>query len=357
MNQRLDTLRGKLEELNIDGFLLTYSRSLRYVTGFSGSNGCALVSPEEAVFITDFRYKTQAQEQVPDFERRMAKEELFKDLATLAWFGEKRRLGFESTRVTVEQMRQLNELIPTVELVPIKELIERMGVVKDEEEIENIRRAVKITDDVYDEILKVIKPGLREVELAAELEYRMRLHGSEKMAFDAIVVSGSRSALPHGTPGEKKIEVGDLVTMDYGARVNGYCSDFTRTVVVGRADNGQRELYRITLLALEAGEKTARPGLLGSEVDAVARGIISDAGHEDHFGHGLGHGLGLEIHEDPRLSTRGNIRLKPGMVVTVEPGIYVPDLGGVRIEDVVVIREDGCEVLTQSSKELIELEV
>jgi len=355
VNDRIQALMDRFSEHNIDGMLLTYGRSLRHITGYSGSNGCALVAPEARVFITDFRYKTQAEEQVPDFQRRMAKAELFKELATVEWFSEHHRLGIESTHLSVEQLHQLKELLPKIELVPVKELPEAVGLIKDESEIENIRRAVAISDAVYEEILDLIKPGLREVELAAEIEYRMRLSGSERVAFDAIVVSGERSALPHGEPGKKKIETGDLVTMDYGARVNGYCSDFTRTVVVGKANEEQRRIYEITLQAQQAAEKAAAPGKTGKQVDAVAREIIAGAGHGEHFGHGLGHGLGLEIHEGPRLSPKSTTILEPGMITSIEPGIYVPGFGGVRIEDVVVIREDGCEVLTQARRDLIEV--
>ena len=356
MNDRLKTLMGSFPKHDIDGLLLTYGRSLRHITGYSGSNGCALVAPEALVFITDFRYRIQAEEQVLDFERRIAEAELFKELATVPWFSQKHRLGIESTHLTVEQLSRLKELLPKTELVPVKELPEAVGVIKDETEIESIRRAVAISDAVYEEILPLIKPGLSEVELAAEIEYRMRRHGSERVAFDAIVVSGKRSALPHGEPGRKKIEAGDLVTMDYGARVNGYCSDFTRTVVVGKADEQQRRIYEITLRAQQAAEESAAAGQTGREVDAVARDIIAGSGHGDHFGHGLGHGLGLDIHEAPKLSPKSTITLEPGMVATVEPGIYIPGFGGVRIEDVVVIREKGCEVLTQARKDLIEIE-
>jgi len=355
VNRRIQALIDRFAEHTIDGMLLTYGRSLRHITGYSGSNGCALVAPDALVFITDFRYKTQAEEQVPDFERRMAKAELFKELATVDWVSQKHRLGVESTRLSVEQLQQLEELLPAIELVPVKELPEAVGLIKDQEEIENIRRAVAISDGVYEEIMPLIKPGLREVELAAEIEYRMRLRGSERVAFDAIVVSGERSALPHGEPGKKKIEAGDLVTMDYGARVNGYCSDFTRTVVVGKATREQRRIYEVTLRAQQAAEEAAGPGKTGKEVDAVAREIITEAGHGDHFGHGLGHGLGLEVHEGPRLSPKSATVLEPGMITTVEPGIYVPGFGGVRIEDVVVIRDKGCEVLTQARRDLIEL--
>jgi len=355
VNDRLKTLMDRFRKHGIDGLLLTYGRSLRHLTGYSGSNGCTLVAPGALVFITDFRYKTQAEEQVVDFERRIAEAELFKELATVPWCSRKHRLGFESTHLTVEQLSRLKELLPEIELVPVKELPESIGEVKDDVEIGHIRRAVDICDAVYEEILPLIKPGLREVELAAEIEYRMRRHGSERVAFDAIVVSGERSALPHGEPGSRQIRSGDLVTMDYGARVNGYCSDFTRTVVVGKAGEQQRRIYEITLQAQQAAEEAAEAGKTGREIDAVARNIIAGAGHGDHFGHGLGHGLGLDIHEAPKLSPKSAITLEPGMVATVEPGIYIPGFGGVRIEDVVVIREKGCEVLTQARKDLIEL--
>jgi len=356
VSHRLARLREQFGEHKIDGFLLIAPRSLRYIAGFSGSNGCALVAEDEAVFITDFRYKLQAQEQVKGFEQRMAKDELFKDLAELDWFGKKRRLGLESTHVSLQQIQQLKELLPNTELVPVKELVEEIGLVKEEGEIENIRRAVAISDGVFGEILDLLRPGMKEVEICAEIEYRMRMAGSEKVAFDAIVVSGERSALPHGQPTEKRLQKGDLVTMDYGARVGGYCSDFTRTVVLGQANGRQRDIYEVCLQAQEKAEEAARAGMLASELDSVARQIIAASGYGDNFGHGLGHGLGLEVHEGPRLSPKGQVRLQPGMVVTIEPGIYLPEVGGVRIEDVVVIREDGCEVLTQAGKELIELE-
>ena len=355
MKNRLVRLREQLDGHEIHGFLLTAPRSLRYITGFSGSNGCALVSRDEAIFITDFRYKTQAEEEVQGFVHRMAKEELFKDLAKVKWFGKKRRLGFESSHVSVEQLQQLSELLPKTELVPIKELVEQISIVKDEREIENIRQAVQISDAVFEEVIELLQPGIREVEVCAELEYRMRKEGSERLAFDAIVVSGERSALPHGQPTDKRLHKGELVTMDYGARVGGYCSDFTRTVVLGKANGRQRDIYQICLRAQQAAEEAARAGMMASELDGVARQIIVDAGYGDHFGHGLGHGLGLEVHEGPRLSPKGKMRLDAGMVVTIEPGIYLPQVGGVRIEDVVVIREDGCEVLTQARKDLVEL--
>jgi Xaa-Pro aminopeptidase len=357
VKERLERLIKQFDKHDIDGMLLTYGRSLRYVTGYSGSNGCALVTPDERHFITDFRYKSQAREQVKGFEQYIAREELFKDLVPLKWFQKKRRLGYESTHVTVQQMLQLKELLPDTELVPVKELVEQISTVKDEGEIDLIRQAVAITDQVYEQILPAIRPGIREVELAAEIEYRMRRQGSERVAFDAIVVSGERSALPHGEPGDRVLQEGDLVTMDYGARVGGYCSDFTRTVVLGKATEKQREIHAVTFRAQEAAEEAASAGKTGIEVDAVARGIIADAGYGDFFGHGLGHGLGLDIHEPPKLSPKSQTVLEPGMMVTVEPGIYLPDIGGVRIEDVVVIREDGCEILTKARKDLVELEV
>jgi Xaa-Pro aminopeptidase len=355
MKDRLARLREQLGKHKIKGFLLTAPRSLRYITGFSGSNGCALVTADEAIFITDFRYKTQAADEVQGFEHITAKGELFKDLAGLKWFGRKRRLGFESTHINVEQLQQLTELLSKTQLIPVKELVEQISLVKEQGEVDNIRRAVEISDSVFDETLKLLQPGISEVEVCAELEYRMRRGGSERLAFDAIVVSGERSALPHGQPSDKRLVEGDLVTMDFGARVGGYCSDFTRTVVLGKANEQQREIYQVCLRAQEAAEEAAKAGMLALELDGVARQIIADAGHGDHFGHGLGHGLGLEIHEEPRLSPKGKMRLQAGMVVTIEPGIYIPKMGGVRIEDVVVIREDGCEVLTRAGKELIEL--
>lgn len=355
MKDRLLKLREQFSGHKIDGLLLTSPRSLRYLTGFSGSNGCALVGKDEAAFITDFRYKLQAEDQVKGFQRRLAKDELFKELASLKWFDGKRRLGFESTHISVQQEQQLKELLPQADLVPVKELVEEISTVKEEGEIDKIRQAVQLTDAVFSEILDLLRPGIREVEVSAELEYRMRRRGSERLPFDAIVVSGARSALPHGEPSEKRLQKGDFVTMDFGARVGGYASDFTRTVVLGKADERQREIYQVCLRAQAEAKAAAKAGMLASELDGVARRVIADAGYGDCFGHGLGHGLGLEVHEAPRLSPKAQGCLDAGMVTTIEPGIYLPQVGGVRIEDVVVIREDGCEVLTQATGELLEL--
>jgi len=241
-----------------------------------------------------------------------------------------------------------------VELKSTTGLVKKIRMIKDEAEIDKIREAVRITDVAFNHIRDYIKVGSIERDIALELEFFMKKEGASKNAFDFIVASGKRSALPHGVASTKQLEEGDFLTMDFGTVYQGYHSDMTRTVVVGKQpDKKQEEIYQTVLKAQQKATEVVKAGVKGSEVDKVARDIITKAGYGDYFGHGLGHSLGLEIHENPRLSPRDDTKLESGMVVTVEPGIYLPDWSGVRIEDTVVVREDGCEVLTSSPKELL----
>ncbi|HEX9060036.1 MAG TPA: M24 family metallopeptidase, partial [Clostridia bacterium] len=237
--------------------------------------------------------------------------------------------------------------------VPLEGLIEKLRIKKDDSEIKKIKDAVKVADDTFSHVLKLIKPGVAEIEIAAEIEYYMKKNGAKGPSFETIVASGKRAALPHGVASEKKLEIGDAVTMDYGAIYGEYCSDMTRTVFLGKPADELLKIYRIVLDAQLKAIEGAIAGVSGKDIDAIARGHIETNGYGNCFGHGLGHGVGLEIHEEPRLSPMGNLIMKDGMVVTVEPGIYVTGLGGVRIEDMIVINGEKPEILTSSTKELI----
>ena len=261
-------------------------------------------------------------------------------------------MGFESTHVTMDQYQQWSVACEGIELVPTKGLVEELRVIKDEEELALIRRAVELSDAAFTHVAQWLKPGVTETAVAWELEAFMRTHGADDIAFPVIVGSGPNGALPHAHPGDREIREGEPIVMDLGARVGGYCSDLTRTLCLGEPDDMLRSIHGLVQEAQEAAEQAMRQGLKGSTVDAIARNLIEAAGHGEHFGHGLGHGLGLAVHESPRASKTSQDMLQAGMVITVEPGIYVEGWGGVRIEDLIVVREQGIEILTTAAKGL-----
>lgn len=352
MIKRLAALRSFLAEQDVAAVIVAKPENRRYFSGFTGSAGVLLVSRQAAKLVTDFRYVEQAARQAPDFAVVRHGTDLYETLAAeIAAVGQG-KVGFESDFATWDAYRRLAEFAG--DLAPLH--LDKLRMVKDDGELAALRRAVRIADDAFSHILSYLRPGTSEQEVALELEYFMRRQGAEKIAFDLIVASGTRSALPHGRASAKAIAAGDFVTMDFGAVYEGYHSDITRTVVVGKASPRQREIYEVVRAAQAAGVAAVAAGRLGREVDAVARKLIADAGYDEYFGHGLGHGVGLVIHEEPRLSPTGDVTLAAGMTVTVEPGIYIPDWGGVRIEDTVVVTAAGAEVLTASGKELIELD-
>jgi len=353
MTPRLERVRARLSEEGLDALVLLNAENRRYVTGFTGSAGIAVVLPERSHLIVDFRYVEQAREEAPEFSP-VRVSNLLEGLAAFLREAGARRVGFEAETVTVAQLRRLQELAADVELVPLQGL-DRMRWRKDPQEIACISRAAQIAAAAFVEILPLVRPGVVERDLALELEYRMRRHGADGAAFDAIVASGPRSALPHGRASGRAIGPSDLVTVDWGAVVQGYHSDSTRTLVVGRASGEQRQLYRLVREAQEAALAGLRPGMTGREADALARQRIAAAGYGDHFGHGLGHGVGLAVHEGPTLSPREEAVLEPEVVVTVEPGVYLPGWGGVRVEDLVVLREGGAEVFPGAPQELLEV--
>jgi Xaa-Pro aminopeptidase len=351
---RPDRIAARLAERELDLLLVTDLVNLRYLTGFTGSNGMAVVGPELRRFITDFRYVEQAASEVPDFDRERGPQDFITALSD-GWPGAGRlRLGFDDQHVSVKTHARLRSILPDrVELVPAGGVVEAERAVKDGDEIARIRAAAALCDEVYEWVRSRGIVGRTEREVAFALEHEMRLRGATDPSFPSIVASGPRGALPHASPGDDAIKRGTLVTFDLGVRLDGYCSDCTRTWATGELPDDLAEAYDLVLRAQIAALDAVRPGPEGREVDAVARDMITEAGHGEHFGHGLGHGVGMEVHEAPRLSRTGADPLAPGNVVTVEPGVYLPGRGGVRIEDLVVVTEAGRDVLTGTSKELL----
>ena len=350
MQTRIKKVYELMDKEGLEALLIDSPENRQYLTGFTGTAGRVLFTGKGAYFITDFRYVEQAKEQTEGYEIVEISSNFEQGLNELLQKDGVKMLGFESRAISHEQFLRYVEVLE-VELQRTTDLIEGLRVIKEQEEIEKIRKAVEITDAAFAHILDFIKPGVTEREIALELEFYQKRMGGEKNAFDFIVASGQRSALPHGVASEKVIEKGDFVTLDFGVFYQGYCSDLTRTVVVGEPDEKQREVYELVLKAQLAVIENVKAGMSCKEVDEIARGIIGDAGYRENFGHGLGHGIGLEIHEGPRVSFTSETILQTGMVVTNEPGIYIPGWGGV--EDDLLITEEGCEVLNKAPKELI----
>ena len=350
---RTDRLVGLLDERELDCLLVTNLVNVRYLTGFTGTNGACIVSRDERLFLTDFRYVEQASSQVQGYERVKAGTDMAGDLA-----GRLRgRAGFEDAHVTVELHRKLGEkLADGVELVPAGRLVEGLREVKDGVELAAIRAAAAIANEAYEELRDRGLAGRTEHEVALTLTRSLEDRGAEGPSFPAIVAAGAHGALAHATPRDVEIPRGTLVVIDMGAQVDGYCSDCTRTLATGPLEDEAFEIYELVRRAQEESLRSVREGESYRAVDAVARDIIEAAGHGDHFGHGVGHGVGLEVHEAPRLAKTSEGELRAGNVVTVEPGVYLPGELGVRIEDLVVVTDGEPEVLTAFSKELVTIE-
>lgn len=337
----------------VDGVILTSPHALRYFTGFCGGEGLALIAPQRRCLFVDSRYTVAALQEAIDFEviEFSAGQ---RDLLLKERTDKMHVIGYEDRFLTVAEFHHLKESCLNIqEWVGLSQALEQLCMVKTEEELRCLRMAEQIAVDAFQAVLQQIKAGVSEIEIAAELEYQMRKRGSEGTAFETIVVSGANSSMPHGKPSEKKLAVGDFVTMDFGCVYQGYCSDMTRTVAIGSVTEEQRRIYETVKNAQECGLNAIRAGVCAKEADAAARKVIDTAGYGNYFGHSLGHGVGLLIHEMPNLSPKSETILQPGMIVTCEPGIYIPDLGGVRIEDMVCVTEDGIENFTQLSKDLL----
>jgi Xaa-Pro aminopeptidase len=351
--EKLEKLREMFSGLGIDGMIITSPSNRRYMTNFTGTAGITIISESRSLFFTDSRYIDQAKEQAFNYEVILYKR-TFSELTDYIKSMGIQKLGFEKDYATYSQFKELSEVVPA-ELVPVGGAIEKLRAVKTDEEISYLKTAAEIADKAFSQIVKLIRPGVTEIEVANQLEMMMRSEGATSSGSMIIVASGYRSALPHGVASEKAIGNGDMVTLDFGAYYKGYRSDMTRTVAVGEPISQLKEIYQIVFDAIERGVSGIRPGLTTGEVDALARDYISSNGYGNYYGHGGGHGIGLDIHEDPFFSPKGESIVKPGMVVTVEPGIYLPGIGGVRIEDDVLITQEGFEILTHSPKELIRL--
>jgi Xaa-Pro aminopeptidase len=350
---RADRVAARVAEQGLDALLVSDRANVRYLTGFTGSAGYAIVGTDVRRFITDFRYIERARTEVPDFDRELAPPGPWAALAD-GWAPEAFRLGFDDDDLSVRSHGRLAGVLPDqVELVAANGLVEAERAVKEPGELERIRAAAELADDVYDWLFAQGVVGRTEREVAFLLEHEMRRRGAEDPSFPSIVASGEHGALPHAEPRDVPIPRDSLVTLDIGARLDGYCSDCTRTWATGTLPGDLAEAYALVLRAQLSSLAAIRPGPEGREIDAVARDLIDAAGHGEHFGHGLGHGVGLEVHEAPRLSRLGDARLTAANVVTVEPGVYLPGRGGVRIEDLVVVTEDGCDVISRTTKELV----
>lgn len=352
---RADRLAARLAERELDALLVTNLVNVRWLTGYTGSNGVALVGADGLrTFVTDFRYVTQARDQVHGFERRVGEQDLL-DAALDALPQRPLRLGFEDQHISVRTFNRLREAAPEhVELAPAGGDVEQLRAVKDADEVARIRAAAELADAALEAVLADGLAGRTERAVALALETEMRRRGAERASFDTIVASGAHGALPHAAPRDVEIAAGDLVTIDWGAQLDGYCSDCTRTYAAGREPSDYaREIYELVLRAQLAGLEAVAAGVTGRDADAAARAVIEAAGHGERFGHGLGHGVGLEIHEAPRLSRASDATLTAGQVVTVEPGVYLPDELGVRIEDLVLVTGGGRERLNGLPKDLV----
>ncbi|MET3727852.1 Xaa-Pro aminopeptidase [Fictibacillus halophilus] len=354
---RVERARRLFDTFDIDALLVTSSSNRFYLSGFKGSSGVLLITRDEAILVTDFRYKTQAAEQAQGYRVVMHTDPIPEEVAKLTKELSVRKLGFEQDHVTYSTFRTYEKQLDynTTELVPVSGLVEKLRLIKDESEIKIVKDAASIADAAFSHIIEYIRPGLTEREVSNELEFFMRKNGAVSSSFDIIVASGYRSALPHGVASDKKIETGELVTLDFGAYYKGYCSDITRTVAIGNVSDELKEIYQVVYDAQMLGMKGIKPGMTGKDADALTRDYIASKGYGDYFGHSTGHGIGLDVHEGPALSMKSDTVLEPGMLVTVEPGIYISGVGGVRIEDDALITKDGNESLTHSTKTLLTL--
>lgn len=358
---RRERLLPAIEEAQANAFLITALPNVRYLSGFTGSNGALLVSSDRALLFTDPRYQTQAPQE-SDCDIKIAKGPLLKEVA--AWLKRLRfrSLAVEQNRISFDEYRQVQELTPGIRLLPVNGVIETLRMVKSDDEIATIKASVQLNSAALEYALKHLKPSTTEIDLAAEIEYRMRRLGADGTAFDTIVASGSRSALPHAKPTDCVIQRDELLLIDMGAYVAGYASDMTRTHAVGKLDAKKRRMYRAVLESQLAAVDAVRPGVSCASVDRAARDVLrgftprsSAENLEKLFIHSTGHGLGLEIHERPRVGRKETTKLQAGMVITIEPGVYQQGVGGVRIEDTVVVTANGCEILTPTRKELVVL--
>jgi Xaa-Pro aminopeptidase len=359
MSERRDRIRARLETIGADALLVTKPVNIRYLCGYSGSNGQLVVGTED-VFMTDGRYEEQSRHEVPDIRREIygvssrtigEAAGMYGTVESIVSGLKINRLGVEAGHMPLETARALREAMPGVELVETTEEVETLRAVKDDGEVASMQRAFAIADDALASLLNQLKEGMSEIELAAILEFEMRQGGSEGVSFDTIAGFGENAAEPHHHPTARALERGDMVKVDFGAMVDGYHSDMTRAFAFGEPSDEMVQIYELVKAANQAGLDAVRAAVTSGTVDAAAREVVRARGYD--YGHGTGHGVGLEIHESPPVRQGAQLVLEDGMALTVEPGIYIPGTGGVRIEDTVIVRADGCDILTRSTKELV----
>ncbi|MBU2590741.1 MAG: aminopeptidase P family protein [Nitrospinae bacterium] len=342
---RRNSLKDAFPKSGIDIFFTFKSENIRYLSNFSGGNGLLLVTENRTLLFTDPRYGEEAAEETVGVEVKIGTnilDDLIKELETYSH----KSIGFEAEEITYSQYEKIMGSLPSVRLNPTYGLVEDIRIIKDEGEIGEIKRAIDIAAKAFKKTCKNLLPGASEWDISAKLEYQIRKGGAEKTAFDFIVVSGERGSLPHGIGTKRRVETGEMITIDFGAKYNGYHSDCTRTLPIGDLGPKEAEIYNIVLSAQMEAIKGVKAGVPAKDIDKIARDIIEDAGYGEFFGHGTGHGVGLEVHESPRVSAKSDTILKAGMVITVEPGIYIPGWGGARIEDMILVTKEGCEILT-----------
>ena len=352
IQHRLTEVRRQMQEQDLPALLITQDQNRRYLSGFKGSAGALLITPQQAILATDFRYWEQAVQQAPDFEiyhARGTERDYLPGLLEAA--GRPTRIGFEGNALVVSKFEVMTVTLPDVNWVTTNNLVEQVRWVKDADEIAQTRKAIELAEQAFIDVTARLEPGMTEAQIAWELEAHMRTHGATGLAFDIIVASGPNAALPHHHAADRPIQEGEPITIDWGAELDGYRSDLTRTIVLGEPDAKFREVYGIVLKAQLNAIEHFKAGISGKEADAFARDVIVAAGYGDYFGHSLGHGIGLATHEGPRASFMAEHEVLPaGTLITVEPGIYIPGWGGVRIEDMVLLKEGGVEVLSNLPK-------
>lgn len=355
---RMEKLRGLVKDNNLDSFLISIEENRRYISGFTGedtqfdeSAGFVLVCPDSLFILTDSRFEEQAKNEAPFFETRIYSAGMFRVLADIAREKNLVKTGFESTRMSVKQFNELKSAVSDLEteFIPVEGLVEKLRIIKDEAEISEIRRALHISENAFIAMLPLIIPGVSEKEMAWELEKNLRMAGAESMSFPVIAATGPNSSLPHAIPSDRILQNNETFLFDWGIRLNAYCSDITRTLFIGKPDDEFKKVFMTVFEAQQKAQSAIRSGVNGRDIDQIAREHIESSGYKGRFGHSLGHGVGLAIHESPRLSPVKDYILEAGMVVTVEPGIYIPGWGGVRLENMVVVRQDGVEVLNSTS--------
>jgi Xaa-Pro aminopeptidase len=349
---RIEKLQELLEKKNLDAFFITHIPNIRYLTNFSGSSAFVIISKKVNYFITDFRYKDQSHAEVKGYEIiiNYNNNEEIKKIFEKNGF---KKIGFESGRLSYNAVEKLKKDYAGIEFVPLFEEVEKLTLQKTPDELNKLKKACEITDKAFSRVLELIRPGMTELDVSAEITYAHKKLGALKDSFEPIVASGWRGALPHGIASDKVIQHGEMVTLDFGCVYEGFCSDMTRTIAVGEPNDEMKKIYQIVFDAQLKALDAAKAGMTSKQLDNVARDYIKSKGFGDNFGHGLGHGLGIEVHEMPSVSQRGEMMLVPESIVTIEPGIYVENLGGVRIEDDIILKENGCEIMNKSRKELI----